>query len=124
VKTHLKTDDTSKFVSLVQPTFKTFRFKPPRALITNFQYTTYDFSSWIPCSTSAVNLPISLIYQITANNVVFECNVQVSITFRGAQTVDLSRLASDPTFTTPFEKAVARREKENSNEKLDGEDEH
>lgn len=117
--TDLKSDDTSKFVSLVQPTFKTFRFKPPRALITNFQYTTYDFSSWIPCSTSATNLPITMIYQITTANVEFECNIQVDITFRGAQTVDLNRLAKDPTFTLPYEKAVARSEKEESNEKED-----
>lgn len=121
--TDLKTDDTSKFVSLVQPTFKTFRFKPPRALITNFQYTTFDFSSWIPCSTSATNLPISLVFQITASNIDFECNIQVDITFRGAQTVDLNRLANDPTFTIPYEKAVARSGKKNSDEnKSNGED--
>jgi hypothetical protein len=116
--TDLKSDDTSKFVSLVQPTFKTFRFKPPRALITNFQYTTYDFSSWIPCSTSATNLPITMIYQITADNIEFECNIQVNITFRGAQTVDLSRLANDPTFTEPYKKAVARSEQEEKQRKI------
>lgn len=87
---NIERDDNSKYVgaNILQP--KTFVFKPPKAVITTFQNTSYNFRDWMPSSSSAQNWPISLYYKKKGLATTdWTINVQFYIDFRGSNLINL-----------------------------------
>jgi len=90
---NIELDDNSKYVgsNILQP--KTFIFKPPKAVITTFQNTSYNFNSWMPASSSAQTWPISLYYKKRGSaNIDWTINVQFFIDFRGSNLINLDSI--------------------------------
>jgi len=96
---NIELDDNSKYVgsNILQPT--TFIFKPPKAVITTFQNTSYNFKDWMPASSSAQNWPISLYYKKRGLATTdWTINVQFFIDFRGSNLINLDALKIEKIF--------------------------
>jgi len=90
---NIELDDNSKYVgsNILRPI--TFNFKPPKAVITTFQNTSYNFKDWMPASSSAQNWPISLYYKKRGLATIdWTINVQFFIDFRGSNLINMDTL--------------------------------